>query len=61
VALKQAQRYLAAAKDLIEAKHPGELVAEELKMAQETLGEITGKVTSDELLGKIFGSFCIGK
>jgi tRNA modification GTPase len=37
------------------------LVAEELKMAQETLGEITGKVTSDELLGKIFGSFCIGK
>ena len=61
VALNQAQRYLAAAKDLIEAKHPGELVAEELKMAQETLGEITGKVTSDELLGKIFGSFCIGK
>jgi len=39
----------------------GELLAEELRRAQEALGEITGEVTSDDLLGKIFSSFCIGK
>lgn len=39
----------------------GELVAEELKQSSDLLGEITGKVSSDDLLGKIFGSFCIGK
>ena len=39
----------------------GELVAEELRLTQDVLGEITGKVSSDALLGKIFSSFCIGK
>lgn len=39
----------------------GELVAEELRIAHETLGEITGAVRSDDLLGEIFASFCIGK
>jgi len=39
----------------------GELLAEDLKLAQQYLGEITGNISSDELLGKIFGSFCIGK
>jgi tRNA modification GTPase len=39
----------------------GELVAEELRQAQQLLGEITGEVSSDELLGRIFSSFCIGK
>ena len=39
----------------------GELVAEELRLAQNELGEITGKVTPDDLLGKIFSTFCIGK
>lgn len=38
-----------------------ELLAEELRLAQQCLGEITGEVTSDELLGRIFSSFCIGK
>lgn len=38
-----------------------ELAAEELKLAQSHLGEVVGDVTSDELLGHIFGSFCIGK
>ena len=37
------------------------LFAEELRLAQEELGEITGKLLPDELLGKIFSSFCIGK
>jgi tRNA modification GTPase len=39
----------------------GELVAEDLRQAQNSLGEITGKISSDDLLGKIFSSFCIGK
>ena len=39
----------------------GELLAEELRLAQNDLSEITGTVTSDELLGRIFSSFCIGK
>ncbi len=39
----------------------GELAAESLRLAHRALGEITGEVTSDELLGHIFGSFCIGK
>ncbi|BDW12360.1 tRNA modification GTPase MnmE [Polynucleobacter sp. SHI8] len=38
-----------------------ELFAEELRLAQDELGEITGKLLPDELLGKIFSSFCIGK
>jgi len=39
----------------------GELLAEELKICQQQLSEITGKFSSDDLLGKIFSSFCIGK
>jgi tRNA modification GTPase len=38
-----------------------DLLAEDLKIAHNHLGEITGKITSDDLLGKIFTSFCIGK
>lgn len=38
-----------------------ELLAEELRLAQRSLGEITGEFTSDDLLGRIFSSFCIGK
>ena len=37
------------------------VIAEELRLAQDTLGEITGKLHSDDLLGAIFASFCIGK
>jgi len=39
----------------------GEILAEELRLAQQALGEITGEVTADNLLGEIFSSFCIGK
>jgi tRNA modification GTPase len=57
-ALTQAREHLDAA-----ATQAGqwELFAEELRLAQVALGEITGQVTSDELLGRIFERFCIGK
>ena len=59
-ALTRARAALEAACALL-AQRRGELVAEELRLAQRALGEITGEFTSDDLLGRIFGSFCIGK
>jgi len=50
-----------AAAAMCRAAGAGELVAEELRAAQRALGEITGAGTADELLGRIFSSFCIGK
>ena len=38
-----------------------DLLAEELRLAQHALGEITGEFTADDLLGEIFSRFCIGK
>jgi tRNA modification GTPase len=49
-----------AARELLQHR-AGELVAEELREAQRSLDEITGVFTADDLLGRIFGSFCIGK
>lgn len=60
-ALANASSHLAKASENLRAAQPGELIAEDLKLAQKCLGEITGKISSDELLGKIFSSFCIGK
>jgi len=53
--------HLARAAAVLAHEHAGELVAEELRQAADSLGEITGKLHSDELLGRIFASFCIGK
>lgn len=61
VALEQAINNLQQAQIMLASTKSGELVAEELRRAQNALGEITGKVSSDDLLGKIFSSFCIGK
>ena len=60
-ALAQAQQHLEQALAQLKTHYAFELVAEELRIAQQHLGEITGQVSSDELLGKIFASFCIGK
>jgi len=49
------------AKEQLISYKAGELVAQELKMAQDALGEIVGRVTTDDLLGEIFANFCIGK
>jgi len=59
--LEKCLQRLRAAADVLAETGAGELVAEELRRAAEALGEITGHLHSDELLGKIFSSFCIGK
>lgn len=61
LALEQVVTHLARADDVLHATRAGELAAEELRHAQHALGEITGTYTSDDLLGAIFSSFCIGK
>ncbi|MGY6555150.1 MAG: tRNA uridine-5-carboxymethylaminomethyl(34) synthesis GTPase MnmE [Wenzhouxiangella sp.] len=48
-------------RDELAASGSGELLAEELRQAAAALGEITGQLSADELLGRIFSSFCIGK
>ena len=60
-ALKHAQIHIFQGKDQLELNMAGELLAEELRIAQDHLNEITGEFSSDDLLGKIFSSFCIGK
>jgi tRNA modification GTPase len=60
-ALRRARAHVEEAHRLLIERHAGELVAQELTDAQKQLGEITGEVTSEDLLGRIFASFCIGK
>ncbi|MBY6226524.1 tRNA uridine-5-carboxymethylaminomethyl(34) synthesis GTPase MnmE [Ferrimonas balearica] len=60
-ALQQAALHLEQGKEQLEVFMAGELLAEELRLAQQALAEITGEFSSDDLLGRIFSSFCIGK
>jgi tRNA modification GTPase len=60
-ALRRARARVEEAHRLLTGRHAGELVAQELRDAHQALGEITGEVSSDDLLGRIFSSFCIGK
>ncbi len=60
-ALRRVGVHLQAAAQHLRIGRAGELAAEELRLAQDVLGEITGATGSDDLLGAIFSSFCIGK
>lgn len=60
-AIEQATEVLNTGLWQLESNGAGELLAEDLRLAQQLLGEITGQISADDLLGKIFGSFCIGK
>jgi tRNA modification GTPase len=59
--LSCARAHAEEAARLLTERRAGELVAEELRIAQQALNEITGEFTSEDLLGRIFASFCIGK
>ena len=61
LALELVSDHLDRAAHVLADAHAGELAAEELRHAQHALGEITGTYSSDDLLGAIFSSFCIGK
>lgn len=60
-ALTKGLKFVQSALSQLQNNQAGELVAEDLRQAQNYLAEITGEFTSDDLLGKIFSSFCIGK
>jgi tRNA modification GTPase len=60
-AIRRAQDHIARGKAQLTETRAGELLAEELRLAQHALSEVTGEITPDDLLGRIFSSFCIGK
>jgi tRNA modification GTPase len=59
--LDQVSTQLQTARDSFGASGAGELLAEDLRLLHDAFGDITGKMSSDELLGEIFSQFCIGK
>lgn len=60
-ALLRAQQHFQKGLTALREARAGEIFAEELRLAQASLGEITGSFSSDDLLGRIFAEFCIGK
>ncbi|MDH4029665.1 MAG: tRNA uridine-5-carboxymethylaminomethyl(34) synthesis GTPase MnmE [Chromatiales bacterium] len=60
-ALRQAGLRLQEARSRLAGGHSPEIVAEELRLAHQSLAEITGEISSEDLLGRIFSSFCVGK
>lgn len=60
-ALQRTMEALAEVRDAVHNQVPGDLLAIDLRQALHSLGEITGSVTTDDLLGNIFSNFCIGK
>lgn len=60
-AIERAATHFETGRTALAESRAGELLAEELRLSQQALGAITGQVSSDDLLGEIFSSFCIGK
>ena len=60
-AVRRAADHFETGQKALNEARAGEILAEELRLAQQVLGEITGTVSSDDLLGRIFADFCIGK
>ncbi len=60
-ALQRCQQAVERAEQQLQTTRAGELVAEELRLALDALGEITGRFTTEDLLDRVFSSFCIGK
>jgi tRNA modification GTPase len=59
--LEMVKGCLAEARSILERFPSADLVADQLRRAHDALGEMTGEVTPDDLLGRIFSTFCIGK
>ena len=59
--LKDANLSLDSVLNAMQIGMPGDLLAIDIRAALHSLGEITGEITTDDLLGNIFGKFCIGK
>jgi len=60
-ALSKAKEYLVNAKNSIEKKMSGEFISLDIRSAEDSLGEIVGKITTNDILNNIFAHFCIGK
>lgn len=60
-AIQRASEHLLTGRAALQDQGSGELLAEDLRQAQQALSEITGEFSADDLLGQIFSSFCIGK
>ena len=60
-AIAKAQEHFLRGREALHKSKAGELFAEDLRLSHEALGEVTGAVSSDDLLGRIFSEFCIGK
>jgi tRNA modification GTPase len=60
-ALRRADESLGQALESVQCGMAGELISLDLRAAADALGEITGAITTDEILGRIFSEFCIGK
>ena len=60
-AIERAREHFERGVAVLRDDKAGELLAEELRLAQDELGSITGALHSDDLLGRIFADFCIGK
>lgn len=61
ISLEKAQKAILKAEGALDNALPGEFIAVELKEAMERLGEVTGAVTTEDMLDRIFSQFCIGK
>ena len=60
-AIAKAKEHFLRGREALDKSKAGELFAEDLRLSHEALGEVTGAVSSDDLLGHIFSEFCIGK
>jgi tRNA modification GTPase len=59
--LEQANKYLTDSLHFFLAEEPLEIVSQQLRRSLDCLGEVVGKISTDDILERIFATFCIGK
>ncbi len=60
-AMRHAEKSLTAAIDMMDGSEPPEIAAHEIRVSLNAIGEVTGRVTTDDILDRVFSQFCIGK